>query len=98
MAGRASGPVKYEGVVEVGTGYSLDGVAPSRMVSVSASPLHIKSRSSLLAPAHLGAPGKRAVKWLWLWCGVVWLLTVALTALQLKQPGGHFKLIMQHCF
>jgi len=76
-----------------------DGVAPRRMVGVSASvslPLHIKSRSSLLAPAHLGAPGKRAVKWLW--CGVVWLLTVALTALQLKQPGGHFKLIMQHCF
>jgi len=27
----------------------------------------IKSRSSLLAPAHPGGPGKRAVKWLW--CG-----------------------------
>jgi len=40
MAGRASGPVKYEGVVEVGTGYSLDGVAPSRMVSVCFSLAH----------------------------------------------------------
>jgi len=46
---------------------SLDGVAPNQMVSVSASvnlPLH-ESRSSLLAPAHLGGPGKRAVKPLW---------------------------------
>jgi len=30
-------------------------------------PCTIKSRSSLLAPAHLGDPGKRAVKWLWWW-------------------------------
>jgi len=39
-----------------------NGVAPSRMVSVPASvnlPCTIKSRSSLLAPAHLGGPGKR---------------------------------------
>jgi len=27
----------------------------------------IKSRSSLLAPAHAGGPGKRAVKRLWWW-------------------------------
>jgi len=50
---------------------SPHGVAPSQMVCVSASvnlPLHHKSRSSLLAPAHLGGPGKRAVKWLW--CGL----------------------------
>jgi len=33
-------------------------------------PWTIKSRSSLLAPAHPGGPGKRSVKWLW--CGVVW--------------------------
>jgi len=49
---------------------SPDGVAPSLMVSVSASanlPLPMKSRSSLLAPAHPGGPGKRAVKWLWWW-------------------------------
>ena len=54
---------------------SPDGVAPSRMVSVSASvnlPLHHEvQRSSLLAPAHLGGPRKRAVKRLWLCCGVV---------------------------
>jgi len=40
---------------------SPDGVALSRMVSVSASvnlPLHIKSRSSRLAPAHPGGSGK----------------------------------------
>ena len=51
---------------------SPDGVAPSRMVSVSASvnlPCTVKSRSSLLAPAHPDGPGKRAIKWLW--CGVV---------------------------
>ena len=30
-------------------------------------PCTIKSRSSLLAPAHPGAPGKRTVKRLWLW-------------------------------
>jgi len=32
-------------------------------------PCTIKSRSSLLAPAHPGGPWKRAVKWL-CWCGV----------------------------
>ena len=32
-------------------------------------PCTIKSRSSLLALAHPGGPGKTAVKWLW--CGVV---------------------------
>ena len=47
---------------------SPDGVAPSRMVGVSASvnlPLQactIKSRSSLLAPAHPGGPGKKGCK------------------------------------
>ena len=50
---------------------SPDGVAPSRMVSVSASvnlALHHKvKRCSLLALAHQGDPGKRAVKRLW--CG-----------------------------
>jgi len=30
-------------------------------------PCTIKSRSSLLAPAQPGSPGKRAVKWLWWW-------------------------------
>jgi len=31
-------------------------------------PCIIKSRSSLLAPAHLDGPGKRATKRLWWWC------------------------------
>ena len=55
---------------------SPDGVAPSRMVSclpLLILPYTIKSRSSLLALAHPGGPGKRAVKWLW--CGVVVLKT-----------------------
>jgi len=30
-------------------------------------PCTIKSRSSLLALAHRGNPGKRAVKWFWWW-------------------------------
>ena len=49
---------------------SPDGVAPSWMVGVSAFinlPLHHKVHRSFLAPAHLGGPGKRAVKRLW--CG-----------------------------
>ena len=51
---------------------SLDGVAPSQMVGVSASvnlPLHHKCRSSVMAPAYPSGLGKRAVKWLW--CGTV---------------------------
>jgi len=55
---------------------SPDKVAPSRMVSVSASvnlPCTIKTRSFLLAPADLSGPGKRAIKRLWWWCG--YLLT-----------------------
>ena len=39
-------------------------------------PCIIKSRSSLLALAHPGGPGKRAVKRLW-WCGVVVYCTVS---------------------
>jgi len=35
-------------------------------------PCTIKSRNSLLAPAHQGGPGKRAVKRLWLWCSGHW--------------------------
>ena len=46
---------------------SPGGVAPSRMVRVSAFvifPCTIKSRRFVLALAHLGSPEKRAVKWL----------------------------------
>ena len=52
---------------------SPDGVAPSRMsmcLPLLISPCTIKSRSSLLAPAHPGGPGKRAVKQLW--CLMIW--------------------------
>jgi len=55
---------------------SPDGVAPSRMVSVSASvnlPCIIKSRSSRLALAHPDGPGKRAIKRLW-WSVVLFLI------------------------
>jgi len=44
---------------------SPDGVAPSQIVGVSAYvifPCTIKVQKILLAPAHLGSPGKRAVK------------------------------------
>ena len=57
---------------------SPHGVAPSQMVSVSASvnlPLHDEVRSSFLAPVHPGGPGKRAIKRLWLWCGCGSLLS-----------------------
>ena len=60
---------------------SPDGVAPSWMVNVSACvnlPCTIKSRSSLLALAHPGGPGKRAVKrlwWCWLFCWVHLLIS-----------------------
>ena len=50
---------------------SLDGVAPSRIVGVSASdvfPCTIKSRRFLPTPAHPGGPGKRAVKRLCVVC------------------------------
>ena len=47
---------------------SPDGVPPNQIVSVclplSIFPCTIKSRSSLLAPAHPDARGKRAIKWL----------------------------------
>ena len=50
----------------MGTLLSPDGVAPIRMIGVSASinlfPCTIKSGSSLLAPAHPSGPGKMAVK------------------------------------
>ena len=48
------------------------------MISVSASvnlPCTIKSRSSVLAPAHLGGSGKGAIKRLW-WCLVTLIITL----------------------
>jgi len=50
-------------------------------------PCTIKSRSSLLAPAHPGGPGKRAVKRLWWWW---WYVTThpasAILSAYLKLP------------
>jgi len=57
--------------MEVGTGWSRwSGAQPDgRCLPLLIFPCTTKSRSSLLAPAHLGGPGKRAVKRLC--CGVV---------------------------
>jgi len=49
---------------------SPDGVAPSRMVIVSASvdlPLHHKVQKFSSGTSSPGWPRKRAVKWLWWW-------------------------------
>ena len=53
--------------------FSMDGGVPSGWsvcLPLLIFPCTIKSRSSLLAPAHPGGPGKRAVKWLW--CVSAW--------------------------
>ena len=57
--------------MEVGTCWSgWSGAQPDgRCLPLLIFPCTIKSRSSLLAPPHLGGPGKRAVKRLW--CGVL---------------------------
>ena len=58
-------------MVEVGTAYCsvrMEWRPAGWLLGVCASvnlPLHHNSRSSLLAPAHPGGPGKRAVKRLW---------------------------------
>ena len=41
----------------------------NQLTQVHLEKLLLNGSSSLLAPAHLGGPGKRAVKWLW--CGGV---------------------------
>jgi len=72
LGGRKSiRPVKkYGGMVEVGTVLVRIEWRPARgsvCLPLLIFPCTIKSRSSLLVPAHPGGPGKRAVKWLW--CG-----------------------------
>jgi len=58
---------------------------PARwLVSASVNlPLHHKVQFSLLAPAHPGGPGKRAVKWLWHGGGFYIFCTCAFSALTL---------------
>jgi len=56
---------------------SPDGVAPSRMVGVSASvnlPLHHKVQKFSSGTAHPGGPEKRAVKRLWSWWWYLYIL------------------------
>ena len=51
---------------------SLDGVAPSRMVGVSASvnlPLHHKVQKFSSGTGSPGWSWKKGRKWLWWWCG-----------------------------
>ena len=50
-------------------------------------PCTIKYRSSLLAPAHLGGPGKRAVKWLW--CGGALTLLVGTVVCHIHSADGN---------
>jgi len=72
---------------------SPDGVVPSRIVGVSASvnlPLHHKVQSCLLAPAHPGGPGKRAVKRLW-WCGVIAIITITIVISIISSRGNGVK-------
>jgi len=60
-------------------------------------PCAIKSRSSLLAPAHPGGPRKRAVKWLWWWCDT--RATVCLEGLVFKvcRERCHIPLTFSFC-
>ena len=52
------------------------------------SPCTIKSRSSLLAQAQPGDPGKRAVKWLWfIECAIV--ISEALMLARVTQPTAN---------
>ena len=47
----------------------------------------IKSRSSLLAPAHPGGPGKRAVKWWWCGAGQILITNTHRRTARLSWPG-----------
>ena len=63
-------------------------------VCLSIFPCTIKSRSSLLAPAHPGGPGKVAIMWWWyLFCE----LEANMTANDLDLLGSHYH-VMQVLF
>jgi len=55
-------------------------------------PCTIKSRSSLLATAHLGGPGKKAVKWLWWWWKYVQRAELLISELTEASPMVNVKL------
>ena len=57
-------------------------------------PCTIKSRSSLLAPAHPGGPGKRAVKRLWCGGGAFIALTVLVWHLERGREDLHIVQLM----
>jgi len=76
--------VCIHGMVEVGTGYSPAGVAPSRMVSVSASvnlPLHLHHKVQKFS-SGIGSPGwswKKGRKKMWyvrIFCMTVYCMHV----------------------
>jgi len=55
-------------------------------------PCTIKSRSSLLAPAHPGGPGKRAIKWLWWW----WCFCITRLDEKSCQVSGNLPVVNMH--
>ena len=61
---------------------SLVGVAPTRMVGVSASanlPLHHKVHKFSSGTGSPGWSRKKGYKIKWLWCGVVWCVVAVVT-------------------
>jgi len=57
-------------------------------------PCSIKSRSSLLAQAHLGGPGKMATKQLW-WCDVLHTIVNLCRVLVVSLPGNRIKFYLR---
>jgi len=53
-------------------------------------PCSIKSKSSLLAPAYLGSPGKRAVKWLCVCVSNIYLFSVMMIMM-----GSYLSVVLQ---
>ena len=58
------------------------------------SPCTIKSRTSLLAPAHPGGPGKRAVKRLW--CGIIIYCHVSIIRIIVIESRSHMRCVVHN--